>query len=135
MKPNNIIPVKCTETSFYRAWIEFLTPYHKLTARERDVAARILMQYFRFKESVQDPEVVRDLLWSKKSRNDIKASLQMSDAHFKMILGKLRTSGFIKDGNIDGQYIPHKVPGENRFMLAVVYDWSTPQNPIHRESE
>lgn len=135
MKPNNIIPVKCTESSFYRAFVEFTTPYHKLTARERDVAARILQYYFKFKESIPDPEVVRDLLWSRKTRRDIMESLKMSDAHFKMILGKLRAAEFIVDGDINKQYIPHKIPGESRFMLAVVYDWSSPQNPIRREEE
>ena len=39
MKPNNLFLIPCTENSFYRAWMEFLTPYHKLTSREKDVAA------------------------------------------------------------------------------------------------
>ena len=40
MRINDVIPLKCTETSFFRAWMEMLTPIHKLTAREKDVAAR-----------------------------------------------------------------------------------------------
>ena len=46
MKPNNVLYVKCTRDSFYRAWLEILTPWHKLSSRERDVAARIISQYF-----------------------------------------------------------------------------------------
>lgn len=115
--------------------MEFLTPFHKLTSREKDVAARILMQYFKFKESVSDREVLKELLWSRSSRKDIMDSLKMSQAHFQMVLAKLRTAGVIKDGDLNRRYIPDKVPGENRFVLQVVYDWSSPKNPINREAE
>ena len=130
MKPNNVIYLKCTEDSFYRMWVEFLTPFHKLTSRERDVAARIIMHYFKFRENIDDPEVVRDLLWSRKSKKDIMDALGMSQAHFQIILAKLRSSGFIIDDDINPKYIPHK-GDEPRFMLSVYYDWSTKSNPIN----
>lgn len=135
MKPNNVFLVPCTENSFYRSWIEFLTPYHKLTAREKDVAARLLMQYFRFRDNVPDDDVLRELMWSKKSRTDIMSSLGMSQAHFQMILTKLKTSGFLKDGNINPRFLPHKVQGDSRFMLQVVFDWSSEKNPIRHGEE
>lgn len=132
MKPNNVISLKCTEDSFYRLWMEFLAPFHKLTARERDVAARIIAQYFRLKENIPDPEVLREVLWSHKSRKDMRESLKMSPAHFQMVLAKLRESGVIKDGDLDPRYIPHK--GQDpRFMLSIVYDWSSPDHPIRNE--
>lgn len=131
MSPNNFWYNKCTAASFYRMWVEMLTPYHKLTSREKDVAARLLMQYFRFKENVPDPDVLNELLWSTSSRRDMMASLKMSHAHFQMVLAKLRTSGFLnKDGSIYERYIPHKRDGEPRLMLQVVFDWSSPENPV-----
>lgn len=135
MKPNNLIYLKTTDTSFYRMWIEFLTPFHKLTAREKDVAARLIMQYFKFKESVSDPEVLKELLWSKSSRQDIMDSMKMSRAHFQMVLAKLKASGVIKDGALNPKYIPDKNEGDTRFCLQIVYDWSSPQKPARREGE
>jgi len=135
MKPNNVFFIPCTETSFYRAWIEFLAPYHKLTARERDVAARILMQYFKFRDSVDDPAVLRDLLWSKTSRKDLMRSLKISQAHFQIILNKLKSAGFLLEWDINPRFIPHKVADESRFMLQVVFDWSSNNHPINREKE
>lgn len=130
MKPNNFIAQKCTQTSFFRALLEFF-PSLKLSSREKDVAARILIQYFKLKESIQDPEVLRELLWSQNSRKDMRESLGMSQAHFQMILGKLRSSEFLVDGHINSVYIPHMSPDEPRFMLCVVFDWSSPSNPIN----
>ncbi len=135
MKPNNVFLVSCTDTSFYRSWIEFLSPYHKLSAREKDAAARLLMQYFRFRDSVGDDDVLRDLMWSRKSRNDMMASLGMSQAHFQLVLSKLKAAGFLKDGMINPRFLPHKVTGDSRFMLQVVFDWSSPKNPIRNAEQ
>lgn len=134
MKPNNVFLVPCTDISFYRAWIEFLTPYHKLTARERDAAARILMQHFRFRGSVPDKIVLRELMWSHSSRKDLMDSLKMSQAYFQLVLTKLKSSGFLNnDGDINPRFLPHMVPGDSRFMLQVVFDWSSERHPISRE--
>lgn len=135
MKPNNVFLVPCTETSFYRAWMEFLTPYHKLTAREKDVAARILMQYFKFRDNVPDPDVLEELLWSKTSRKDMMDSLKMSAAHFQLVLTKLKSVGFLNDMEINPRFLPHTIQGDSRFMLQVVFDWSSAKHPINREAE
>lgn len=134
MKPNNVIYLKCTRDSFYRAWLEILTPWHKLSARERDVAARIIAQYFRLKESIKDPDVLKEILWSNTSRKDIRESLGMSQAHFQMILAKLRNNGVLVDGDINPKYIPHKTD-DPRFLLSIIYDWSTPEEPIIRQAD
>lgn len=132
MKPNNVIYLKCTGTSFYRMWIEFLAPFHKLTARERDVAARIIAQYFKLKDSIPDPEMLKEVMWSHTSRKDMRESLGMTQAHFQMILAKLRTSGVLVDGDINPKYIPH-INEDPRFMLSIVFDWSSPGNPVKNE--
>lgn len=129
MKPNSYIRVPCTSASFYKAYMKLLTPYHGLTDRETDVAARILQQYFRLKDSIPDPEVLKEVLWSQTSRKDIRESLGMSPAHFQMILASLKRSGFLVNGDINKSFIPHRT-GDPRFVLQIVFDWSSPSNPI-----
>jgi hypothetical protein len=115
-------------------WMEFLTPFHKLTSREKDVAARIIAQYFKLKESIPDPEVLRDVLWSRNSRKDMMKSLGMSQAHFQMVLAKLRENGVIIDGDINRRYIPDKTE-EPRFALQIIYDWSSAKNPVRNAQQ
>lgn len=120
---------KCTEESFYRDWMTFLAPFHRLTNRGMDVAARILQQYFRLKEEISDPEVLREVLWSPRSRQDMMQSLGMTPAHFQMTLAKLKKAGVLLNGDIHPKYIPHK--GDNpSFTLLVAFDWSTRKNPV-----
>ena len=130
MKPNNVIYLKCTDVSFYRMWIEFLAPFHKLTARERDLAARIIAQYFKLKDSIPDPDMLKEVLWSHTSRKDMRESLKMSQAHFQMILAKLREAKVLVDGDINPKYIPH-IDENPRFMLSIIFDWSSSQDPIN----
>lgn len=111
-------------------WMEFLTPFHKLTSRERDVAARIIAQYFRLKSSISDPEVLKDVMWSHNSRKDMRESLGMSQAHFNMTLRKLKDAGVLKDDDINPRYIPH-VSNDPRFLLNIVFDWSSPTSPAN----
>lgn len=129
MKPNNTIILKCTEDSFLRTWMEFLAPFHRLTSRERDVAARLLKQYFRLKAEIDDPEVLRDVLWSRTSRKDMMTSLGMSSAHFQMVLAKLKKAGIIVDDDLNPKFIPH-MSDNPRHMLCIVFDWSSPSHRI-----
>lgn len=132
MKPNKILYVKCADGRFFRTWVEFLTPYHKLTARERDVMARIISQYFKLRKSVSDPSLLNEMLWTQASRKDMRESLGMSPAHFQMILGKLHQAGVLReDDSIEPRYIPDIVDDEPRFLLNVIFDWSSPTKPIN----
>lgn len=134
MKPNKIIPVKIRKDQFFRAWMEFLTPFHKLTSREREVAARVIAQYFKLKDSVDDPVLMREVLWSQSSRKDMRESLGMTPAHFQMVLAKLKKAKFIVDDDINGVYLP-KMSSDPRFMMCVLYDWSSPEKPTHADAE
>lgn len=106
-------------------WVEFLTPFHHLAMREKDVMARIISQYFRLKEQCDDPVMLRALLWSPSSRQDIRASLGMTAQHFQVVLGKLREVGVLKDGDVNPRYLPHIRPDSHTFELRVVFDYST----------
>ena len=134
MKTNSLIPLKCTEDSFFRLWVEFLAPFHKLTTKERDVAARIIAQYIKLRKNISDPAVLEEVLWSQTSRKDMRESLGMSSAYFQMVLGKLREVGMITQGGVHPKYIPH-MTDEPRYMLSILFDWSSPQNPIKNAKE
>jgi len=133
MRPNNVLYRKCTKESIFRDWLTFLEPFHRMTNREMDVAARILRQYFILKDKIDDLAVLQEVLWTPKSRKDMMASLCMTSAHFQIQLDHLRKKGFLKDDNaIEPRYLPH-LSEEPRFHLLVVFDMSTPKRPLRDE--
>lgn len=124
-RPNNVILLRCGGESFYRMWMEFLTPFHRMAGREKDVAARLLSQWDRLKAGCGGDEgVALQLLWTNASRADMRATLGMSPSHFTLVLTKLRRAGFIdaRSGRINPRFMPHVEPGEGRFELRIVFD-------------
>ena len=83
---------------------------------------------------MQDPVVLREVLWSQTSRKDMRESLGMSQAHFQMTLGKLRESGVLVGNDIEPRYIPH-MGDEPRFLLSILFDWSSKANPINVQKQ
>ena len=61
-------------------------------------------------------------------------SLKMSQPHFQMVLGKLRENDVLRNEDINPSYIPHKTD-DPRFMLQIVYDWSSTIDPIRNAGE
>lgn len=130
------IMMKCTEDSFFRVWMEILAPFHRLTPRERDVAARILMQYFKLKKSVSDRETLRDVLWSKPSKDDMQKSLGMSTPHFQLALRHLKAARFLQgDYNINPRFVPHVKDGDTGYVLKFLCDWSSKDKPARTIDE
>lgn len=110
-------------------WIEFLTPYHGLASRQRDVFAVIMSQYFKLREKCDSPAMIRTLLWSSGTRAEMRRLLGMSQPHFQMVLAKLRESGvLINKDDINPRYLPEITPGCKSFEFRIVFDFSTPEN-------
>ena len=76
--------------------------------------------------------MLEEVLWSQTSRKDMRDSLGMSKEYFGMIIGKLREVGIIVDGGINKQYLPH-MTDEPRYLLSILFDWSSSTNPIRRD--
>ena len=76
------------------------------------------------------PVLLKELLWSQQSKKDIRESLGMSSAHFQMILKALREAKVIVNGDLNRAYIPNKT-NDPRFIMCIVYDWSSPTNPVN----
>jgi len=135
MKLDKLLHVKCTKKSFYRSWVEFFSPYHKLTAREKDVFARILEQYCILRDEVKDQSVLLEVLWSNRSKKDMRESLGVSQAYFQLVMAKLRKNGvLIDDDDIEPRYVPNKT-ADPRFILYVLFDYSSPDDPIRGEKQ
>jgi len=121
-RPDKVVHLKCSETSFFRVWMEFLAPFHHLAAREMDVAAVILDQLFRLRAQCAEPSMATTLLWSQASKSDMRARLGMTKPHFQTIMGKLRRCGFLNGWEVEPRYVPPLDEGEDVFEMLVIFD-------------
>ncbi len=109
-RANNVIRIPTSlEGKFFRIWIEYLTPLHNLTNREKDVVAAFIKARFELSKAVSDSTLLDKIVMSDDIKNKIKKECNVSDAFFQVILGKLRKTGVITDGKINPKFIPKRL--------------------------
>lgn len=127
-KINNVITVPTsTEGKFFKYWFEFLRPFHKLTDREIDVIASFVKHRYLLSKVVSDQEVLNKLTMSDDTKKKVREDCNISQAHFQVIMTKLKKSKVIENGRINPKFIPRLEKDSNNFQLLLSFDL----NDIH----
>lgn len=122
-KPNNVIALKSSLSGkFFRMWLEFLRPFHKLTEREADVMASFLKQRFELSKVVGDQEILNKLTMSEDTKKKVRDDCNISQAHFQVIMTKLKKSRMIENGRINPKFIPRVEHDARGFQLLLAFD-------------
>lgn len=122
-KPNNVIALKSNLSGrFFRIWLEFLRPFHKLTERETDVMAAFLKQRFELSKVVSDQEVLNKLTMSEDTKKKVRDDCNISQAHFQVIMTKLKKSKMIDNGKINPRFIPRVEQDARGFQLLLAFE-------------
>lgn len=119
--PNNIIGIPTTLKKFFRYWVEFLKPLHGLTDREIDVITAFLIKRYELSKDILDPIKLDKYLMNEETKAEIRDECGISPAHFQVIMGKLRKSGIIVNGNIFPRFIPNIKETDNSFQLLLYF--------------
>lgn len=122
-KVNNIIKIPITQDiKFFRCWLELLTPYHKLTPREIDVAAEFLNKRFELSKSITDNNLLDKILMNEETKAEIRKICGVNSAHFQVIMGKLRKAKFIVDNRVNYKFIPKNLHmGDKAFQMLFYF--------------
>ena len=119
--PNNILGIPTTLDDFFRYWVEFLKPLHRLTDREIDVATAFLKKRYELSKSILDPNMLDKFLRSEDTKAEIREECNVSSAHFQVIMGKLRKSKIIVNGNINPRFIPNIKEEDGIIQLLLLF--------------
>lgn len=72
-KANNIFRIPCsTIEDFYSLWIDFLTPIHKLTSKNKQILLAFLMLRYELSQSISDETLLDEVLMNEDSKAKIK---------------------------------------------------------------
>ena len=123
-KVNNVIRIPTSlKGNFFRIWIEFLTPLHSLTNREKDVMASFIKNRFELSKVIKDEQLLDKWLMSDDTKAKVKEECDVSEAFFQVILGKLRKTNMIIDGRINPKFIPKNIEDKDpSFQLLLYFD-------------
>lgn len=94
------------EGDFFRCWVEFLRPLHRLTKREMDVLAEFLKARYNLSKEIINTDRLDRVLMSEETKRYIRGICGIKTKHFQVILSKFKKNGVIKDGRINLNLIP-----------------------------
>lgn len=109
---------------FLTYWFNFLEPFHNLTKKESEIAARFLYYRFELADVISDEDILDKVLMSDDTKKKIMADCNISNAYFQVIMVKLRRHKIILDGKINKRFIPNVDKGAESFKLTLFFDFS-----------
>lgn len=124
---NGVINIPCSldNDSFFRYWLEFLTPFHSLTTREREVAACFLKHRYLLSKAITDNEVLDKVVLSEETKRKIRKECNVTTSHFQVIMSKFKQTKFITDGKINPKLVPKDIDeNEGCFRLMLNFNFN-----------
>ncbi len=122
-KPNNIIRMPCSlDKSFFRLWLKFLEPFHKLTDREIDVITSFIKQRYELSKVINDNNILDKVTMSEDTKKKVREECNITLPHFQVIMGKLRKNKVIVDGKINPKFIPNINEDTDTFQLLLLFE-------------
>lgn len=108
---------------FLLYWFSFLEPFHSLTKKECEIAARFLYYRFELSNVISDEEILDKVLMSDDTKKKIIADCDITNAYFQVIMVKLRKQKIIIDGKLNKRFIPNVEPNADSFRLTLYFDF------------
>lgn len=122
-KINNVITIPTsTNGKFFRFWFEFLRPFHKLTDREIDVISSFVKQRYELSKVIKDPEILDRVSMGEETKRKVREECNITQAHFQVIMTKLKKSKVIENGKINPKFIPRLHEDDKSFQLLLSFE-------------
>lgn len=120
---DNVISISTPlDVSFFRAWLDFTTPLHGLTNKERLVMAHYLKEHYELNKVITDNAILAQVLASTTTKQKIMEACDLKASNLQVVLHRFKKLGVMKEGVIDPKLIPAVteetlVSGEFRLMI------------------
>lgn len=119
---NNVVAISTSiDGKFFRYWLEFTKPIHKLSEREIDVVSAFLKYRYELEKKIQDKDLLDDIVLNKESRIKIRQECNMTYRHFQVIMTKLKRLSIIENGRINPRFIPKLSLDADNFNLLISF--------------
>lgn len=114
----NIKTLEISEKGFFRLWLDFLKPFHKLRNKEIEVLSLLLYKRYLLKKKISDNAIVDKYLFDREIREEITKEMGYSSLQvLSNMLTDLRKSEVIINDRINSVLIPNLENGADNFRL------------------
>lgn len=124
MKINNVIRIPSSlDGSLFRYWVEFLKPFHNLTARESDILAALIKKRYSLSKVIKDDAILDKVLMSEDVKNEICEECNITKQYLQVILSTLRKNNLVVNEKINPRFIPNIDEESGSFKLMLLFDF------------
>lgn len=118
------IPVNVSDglLIFYKYWLELMRPMHKLTMKEMEVLAYLLMKRYEFMESISDERLANKILFGMEFRAELRKELNITPTHLHVVLTSFRKKNVITEEGINKKFIPKVDKNKGEYALIFLFD-------------
>lgn len=116
------IPCKLS-SDFFKYWLMFTQPLHKLTPKIIDVAACILYHRHELSKVITDETVLNKYLMSTEMREKMMVELSIPQSNYHVAINKLKKARFLIDGNVNPRFIPNVKEGAKSFNFLLYFEF------------
>lgn len=120
MKENKSVTIiPCKIKDFFKYWVEFTKPFHKLKDKECRLLSVLLCKRYELSKLITDDSLIDNYLFSTEVRNELMKELNASSTQFNVSLTLMRQAGILSKENIlHKRYIPYiNLTGNNNYNL------------------
>lgn len=119
--------------TFFRHWVDFLAPLHKLNRRDADITASLLYRRFQLSQVIFNDDVLDAVLLSTEQKKLTREEFGLSQQNFQVIMAKLRNKKVIVDGKINKRFVPMITQDMDEYKLLIHF--RIPKNEDNQEQE
>ena len=123
MSNSSVTKIPCTLLRFFKYWLQFTEPLHKLQTKEIEVFAYILRKRYELSKIIKEEALLDEYLLSSKVRKEINEEIGITIAYSQVIMSNLRKKGAItEDNRINKKFIPDLQEDSQTFNLMFTFD-------------
>lgn len=128
-KADDVKRINTPIDKFFRVWVEFLTPIHNLTNKEKEVFAALLKHRFELQASITNEDLLDSILMGRDVRAQIRQECNVSSPFFQGILGKFKRNKVIVEDRINPKFIPKGITKDSKsFKFLIYFDFNAGNN-------
>ena len=121
------------DLSFFKHWVAFLSPLHKLNRRDADVTASLLYKRHQLSKVILNDEVLDAVLLSSEQKKLTRLEFGLSPENFQVVMAKLRKKNVIVNGRINKRFVPMISDETEDYKLLIHF--RIPKNEGEQEQE
>ena len=119
----SVSKIPCNLKTFFKYWLLFTAPLHKLPLRDLEILSYILSKRYELSKIISDDSKIDKFLFSTEIREEIIEENGITKNSFQVSLSRLRKYNVLEEnGSINKRFIPNLARDANRFDLMILFE-------------